>query len=179
MRKLFLFLSLLVINCGILFAEDITITTYYPSPHGSYDELGANKLAVDINGVAVPTEYAAMNNGDVHIGRSLIVGAGGTGYSYSEAVAATIPPADGTLLVKGSTGIGTNNPGSKLDVRGSSTKATNAVLENILRIASSDASNPFVLRVGIKTDATATNRYAALDVDDAGTKRTLVLQPSG
>ncbi len=39
MKKILLCLILVVINCGILFAEEITITTYYPSPYGSYNEL--------------------------------------------------------------------------------------------------------------------------------------------
>ena len=116
MKKLFLFLSLLIINYGILFAaEEITITTYYPSPYGSYNELGTNKFAVDINRVAVASEFAAMQNGDTHIGRSLIIGAGGgSGFAYDE----TAVTADGTLLVKGDVGIGTETPGEKLEVNG-------------------------------------------------------------
>jgi hypothetical protein len=41
-----------------------------------------------------------------------------------------------------------------------------------------DAS-PLALRFGIKVDATANNRYGGIEVDDAGTKRNLVLQPFG
>ncbi len=59
MKKLFLFLSLLIINCGVLFAEDITITTYYPSPYGSYDSLQTNKLGV---GVAAPATTGSINS---------------------------------------------------------------------------------------------------------------------
>jgi len=39
------FASLLIPN-SFLFAEDITITTYYPSPYGEYNELGTNRLSV-------------------------------------------------------------------------------------------------------------------------------------
>ena len=123
------------------FAEDITITTYYPSPYGSYNELATNKLAVDVNGVAVPTEYAAMNNGDAHIGRSLIVGAGGgSGYAYDEVAT---PPADGTLLVKGNTGIGTNNPGStRLVVRGPG----NTGFTSALNVTKNDGTSSLFVR---------------------------------
>lgn len=101
--------------------EQINITTYYPSPNGSYNELGTNRLAVDINGVAVPTEFAAMANGDAHIGRSLIIGAGGgSGYAYDEGATT----ADGTLLVKGNVGIGTTAPAAKMHQNSGNATAT-------------------------------------------------------
>ncbi len=59
----FLVLSVLILSSSIALAEDITITTYYPSPYGSYNELATNKLAVDVTNVAVTSEYAAMQNG--------------------------------------------------------------------------------------------------------------------
>lgn len=74
-------------------------------------------------------------------------------------------------------GIGTTNPALKLDARGTNAKATTAATQNILQVGSTDAS-PLALRLGIKTDATAGNRYATIDVDDAGTSRPLFLQPS-
>ena len=84
-RSIILIFSVLVLTAPVVFAEAITITTYYPSPYGSYDQLGTNKLAVNISGVAVPSEYAAMGNGDAHIGRALIIGAGGgSGYAFDE-----------------------------------------------------------------------------------------------
>jgi len=110
-----IFLVSFVFCSTCVFAEEITITTYYPSPYGSYNQLGTNKFAVDINGVAVPTEFAAMANGDAHIGRSLIIGAGGgSGFAYDEGATT----ADGTLLVKGNLGIGMTAPAQRLDVNG-------------------------------------------------------------
>ena len=44
-KKLLLLFSPLVFPL-FLFADDITVTTYYPSPYGSYNELQTNKLAV-------------------------------------------------------------------------------------------------------------------------------------
>ncbi len=57
----------LLISNFLLFAEDITITTYYPSPAGVYNELKANKLAVG-SATAVPG-----SDGDVTIGGNLTV----------------------------------------------------------------------------------------------------------
>jgi hypothetical protein len=38
-RNILLVFSVLVLCVTVVFAEDITITTYYPSPYGSYNEL--------------------------------------------------------------------------------------------------------------------------------------------
>ena len=78
-----------------------------------------------------------------------------------------------------SIGIGTINPLLKLDIRGSNGKTTTAALENLFQIASNDASNPLSFRFGIKTDATAANRYGHIEVDDNGTKRDIIISPNG
>ena len=50
-KSVLLIFSVLVLLAPVVFAEDITITTYYPSPYGSYNELATNRLAVgDTNG---------------------------------------------------------------------------------------------------------------------------------
>lgn len=49
MKKILLFLSLVIISSGMLFAEEITITTYYPSPYGVYNSLLTDKLGVGDN----------------------------------------------------------------------------------------------------------------------------------
>lgn len=61
--------------------ESITITTYYPSPYGSYNELRANQMSI------------------------------GSSYTSSSL-------SDGNLIVAGNVGIGTAEPGVKLDVAG-------------------------------------------------------------
>jgi len=48
-----------------------------------------------------------------------------------------------------------------------------------LQVGSTDNASPLVLRAGVKTDATAANRYGAIEVDDAGLKRNLALQANG
>jgi hypothetical protein len=67
-------------------------------------------------------------------------------------------------------------PATTLDVRGGGGKATTASVEYPAQVASTDSSNPLLVRLGIKRDATAANRYAVIDVDDGGTKRPLVIQ---
>lgn len=68
--------------------ETLTITTYYPSPYGSYSSLQTNKMAVgDTN------KDGVVNSAD-------------------------LPANDGNLAVAGNVGIGTRTPTTKLDVRG-------------------------------------------------------------
>lgn len=98
----------ILIPCFAAYEDQITITTYYPAPAGSYNELATNKLAVNVTGTGTLAEYSAMQNGDVHVGRSLILGAGGSGFSYNE-IAAANRPKDGDLLVKGNIGLGVAN----------------------------------------------------------------------
>ena len=83
-----------------------------------------------------------------------------------------------TLLAteSGNVGIGTTGPLSKLDIRGANDKGAIASFENILNLASNNP-NPLTLRAGIQTGLPAI-RYGAIEVDDAGTKRNLVLQPT-
>ena len=88
-------------------AEDITITTYYPSPRGIYQELRTtdNAFLATIGGrVGIGTTGALSKldvNGGVAIG------------SYAGVNAA---PANG-LIVSGNVGIGTTNPGGHLEIR--------------------------------------------------------------
>ncbi|MDP8259133.1 MAG: hypothetical protein P9L90_06935 [Candidatus Aadella gelida] len=57
MRKLYIFglIGLAGIVAAAAFAEDITITTYYPAPFGVYNEMRANKLIIgDPNSASTP-----------------------------------------------------------------------------------------------------------------------------
>lgn len=98
MKKLFLFVSLMAINYGILFAEEITITTYYPSPYGSYRQLTvSDKMAVgDVTGdgptnatdlAVVGTGSGIVVNGGIKVLRGVPPAAAGnfsnTGYSFN------------------------------------------------------------------------------------------------
>ena len=83
--------------------ESLTITTYYPSPYGSYRELRSQRIAI----------------GNTYINRSTACWdppcpGGGTDISDSAS-------RDIDLIVQGNVGIGTVNPNAKLDVRPSDT----------------------------------------------------------
>lgn len=102
--------------------EQLTITTYYPSPNGMYHELGADRIITNVSGnpdngdqrEAEIAEFQAMRNGDAHIDWSMIVGAGknsdGTNSSFSYSYLRNRTPdsrlRDGEILVKNRIGIG-------------------------------------------------------------------------
>jgi len=89
LSKCFLFIFfVLVIFAPVVFAEDITITTYYPSPYGSYSSLFTDKLGV------------GDNNGD-----SL--------FSSSD-----VPTITGYVWIKGNVSIGTTTSTYKLTLNG-------------------------------------------------------------
>jgi len=70
----------MVLVCGYMFMprsyadETLTITTYYPSPYGSYNELQTNKLAVgDTNGDGqLSSADQPPANGQLYTARSVI-----------------------------------------------------------------------------------------------------------
>ncbi len=114
-----LFGIILFSNLALFAQEDrLVITTYYPSPSGSYGNLGTDKLGVSVTGspsgaigqpkVAVVDEFADMRIGDAHIGWSMIVGSGGlSGWAYDEmTTAGETLPGDGVVLVKRAVNIG-------------------------------------------------------------------------
>ena len=90
-KKLLTFLStflLLTFNSLTFGEETVTITTYYPSPYGSYDSVQAYKLGV------------GDNNSDGSLS------------------SVDVPTTTGDVWIKGSVGIGTTDPQTKLDVSG-------------------------------------------------------------
>ncbi len=81
------------------FAEEITLTTYYPSPYGVYEEMRSKKMAI----------------GDAYYDSSSHCWPGGPCPSVIDGAA--------DLVVEGNVGIGTTNPSEELDVDGN-VKAT-------------------------------------------------------
>lgn len=102
---------LVIIGCGIAFIfallslvladEQLTITTYYPSPYGSYNQLQTNSLGIGDN-----DNDGSLDSGDVPN-------------------PATDP---GGVWIKGSVGIGTIAPAAKLEVQGGAIKATGGLI---------------------------------------------------
>ena len=77
MKKIYFVLSLLLFSYSILFAaEEITITTYYPSPYGSYNALQTDKLGVGDNSAPVGLDSADVptDSGDVWIKGRVSIG---------------------------------------------------------------------------------------------------------
>ena len=100
MKRITIRISGLVLFMGLFFSlafaqESLTISTYYPSPYGSYGELRAQKVAIGDN----------YTNGAQYCWA-------GTG------VCTNIIPAAADLVVEGNVGIGTSNPSTNLDVNG-------------------------------------------------------------
>jgi hypothetical protein len=96
-----LILLVLIISTSAIFAEDITITTYYPSPYGSYDSLFVDKLGVGDN-----------NNDTLY-------------------TSADVPTTTGDVWIKGRLGIGTMTPGAyKINVVGAAGLSTGTAWTN-------------------------------------------------
>ena len=92
-KFLLIFLSSFLVVPFLAFAEDITITTYYPSPYGSYRELRSARMAIGdnyIDGVAYTWEATNGDGGEVDY--------------------------QADLVVEGNVGIGTANPSVRLQV---------------------------------------------------------------
>ncbi|MDD5077944.1 MAG: tail fiber domain-containing protein [Candidatus Omnitrophica bacterium] len=78
-----------------LFAEEITVTTYYPSPYGVYSELRTKKMAIGdsyIDSGSYTWETTDGDGGEVDL--------------------------NADLVVEGNVGIGTANPGVRLELKG-------------------------------------------------------------
>jgi hypothetical protein len=90
MRKIIVFMGM-ILFFGITLCsaqEEITLTTYYPSPHGVYDSLLIDKLGV------------GDNDGDNNL------------------TSADVPITSGEVWIEGNVGIGTTSPGVPLHVVG-------------------------------------------------------------
>lgn len=73
-KSIFL-VSFLLFLCSVyVFAEDITVTTYYPSPYGSYNQLATNRLAVGDTNTSGRLDAADQppEDGQIYTARSVI-----------------------------------------------------------------------------------------------------------
>jgi hypothetical protein len=74
--------------------EQITITTYYPSPYGSYRELRSQRMAIGTNYID------------------------GATYCWGAGCGTNVIPDAASLVVEGNVGIGTTAPNAKLEIKG-------------------------------------------------------------
>ncbi len=112
LKTAFLFSFVLCFFSVFAFAEEITITTYYPSPYGSYNALQVDKLGVGDN-----DDSGTFTSADV-------------------------PSTSGEVWIKGDVGIGTDNPGAKLDVAGS-IYTSNIGGTNAIELGQGQSSNQY------------------------------------
>ena len=87
--------AILLFACFRGFAEELTLTTYYPAPYGVYREMRSQKMAIG------GTYYDATQHC----------------WSGGPCFPADIPD-EVDLIVEGNVGIGTVSPGAKLEVDG-------------------------------------------------------------
>jgi hypothetical protein len=100
-RTILLIYLVLLLCAPVVFAEEVTITTYYPSPYGSYNSLFTDKLGV------------GDNNGD------------------TQYTSADVPTTTGEVWIKGKVGMGTMAPGAhQLSVVGTAGLSTGTAWTN-------------------------------------------------
>lgn len=78
----------------------------------------------------------------------------------------------------GNVGVNWSNPLSPLDVRNDMNKGNN-VAPNFPFTVGTANNAPLAIRLGLATSSATANRHGIIEVDDAGTKRNLSIQPDG
>lgn len=132
-----LFLSLT--GSPFVFAETITIDTYYPAPYSSYDEIRAKRIAV----------------GDNYSLSSL--------YCWPPASCTSLISSEADLIVEGKVGVGTHTPADQLDVIGGNVMfQTTANSDRAFRVL--NAAGVAILTV--KTDTSAVNTGGSFTTGD-------------
>ncbi|MFA5356461.1 MAG: hypothetical protein WC301_03550 [Candidatus Omnitrophota bacterium] len=78
--------SLFLLSCATVYAESLTITTYYPSPYGSYNELSVtNSMTIGSSGTA----FTGLLHGAVAVNPPSIAAAASTTLTVTVTGAAT------------------------------------------------------------------------------------------
>ena len=143
-------------------------------------------VSVGYNGGAFNNTYTLDINGKSNFTNALFFnGVAGTSGNILQSNGSTNPPSWVSLAAIGmfweqdaNGDIFNNNSWGKVDVTSPNTKNTTDVFLNLFRIKSNDLVNPLAIQMGIKTDISSANRYGAIEVDDGGTAKNLILQPN-
>lgn len=153
-------LGLLLGTMVVAVAEDLTVTTYYPSPRGVYDELRSRLLRVEEDaflavsaagdvgiGTITPTAKLDVQNGNTNLGGNLTVTGnsaltgtlnvtGASTLATTNTGPLTVAGATnltGTLNVTGASTLATTTTGT-LTVNGAETVNGNAVITGLIRV---------------------------------------------
>ncbi|MFZ5801459.1 MAG: hypothetical protein ACOY3D_08840, partial [Candidatus Omnitrophota bacterium] len=124
-KSLSLTLFLLLLMSSFVLAEEMTITTYYPAPYGSYNELQLYPHSPPV--VPCDAEHAGVMFVDSSDDNTLKVcdGSGNWEAAGYWVLDNAVPPAAGFFLypkdLSWNVGIGTGNPQNKLAVAGGAT----------------------------------------------------------
>jgi hypothetical protein len=136
---MFLVVAFIILSVSYyVFSEDITITTYYPSPYGSYRELRAQNMSIGQN-------YSTSD------------------YCWPPASCSHPINRTADLVVEGSTGIGIFDPHNMLEVNGTVVIGGN-YSGNSTFIAPGDS---LLVEGGIGVNRTNITTNAELDVNGA------------
>ena len=165
-QKLFLLLFFLITTFS--FAEDVKITTYYPSPYGSYkqisiedggtevDKYGSLQIIRELNN-HLGSHVAFIRNGSTRMGLGYKQSSDTFGFGPGVTVASATP-FDPTYLSIGSSGaigVGTSSPSADASFEISSTKPV--LIPRIAPVA--PATDPANGAVGMVYYNTDTNKF--------------------
>jgi len=140
----------LVFPAILLADETLTITTYYPSPYGSYNYLQTDKLGV------------GDNNGD------------------SSLTSADVPTNSGDVWIKGNVGIGTTSPGAHIETWGNTNGfPTTSLSANEAGLRVSGGGTNAILDFGSKGAGPASGWIQARNRNDYTLDYSLLLNPNG
>ncbi len=130
MKKFFSIILFLSVLNGLCFAETLTMTTYYPSPFGAYDQLRIVPRAADLSGACdIGTMYVNSTGELRYCTDQSGVGVWGYVPSVWKEVGTNVTLSDTAQMNSLKVGIGVANPSARLTVQGTGiTSASTSLL---------------------------------------------------